>query len=125
MAVRLAGGALLLLGVVLAALGLIGLLSLQLVVSDGGAALVLLIGVVCLVLGVLVWRGSRLATMVALVLLVALVVLQATALLSTPQREVEDLWRLALTAALALLLALAARAVPAGRRGDRRDRITG
>jgi len=123
MVARIAGGALSLLGVVLVVLALIGLASIQLVLTTAGAVIVLLAGLTCAVLGVLVWRRSRLATLVALLLLVTLAVLQATALLASPLREAADVWRLALTATLAVLLALAARALPArptGRPGPTR-----
>ncbi len=113
MVAKIAGGALSLLGVALVVLALIGLASIQLVLTTSGAVIVLLAGLTCAVLGVLVWRRSRLATLVALLLLVTLAVLQATALLASPLREAADVWRLALTTALAVLLALAARALPA------------
>jgi len=123
MVARIAGGALSLLGVALVVLALIGLTSIQLVLTSTGAVIVLLAGLTCAALGVLVWRRSRLATLVALLLLVTLAVLQATALLASPLREAADVWRLALTAALAVLLALAARALPGratGRPGSAR-----
>ena len=108
MVMRLAGGALLLLGLLLMALGAVGLLSIQLVLSDSGAVTLLLAGLVCVALGVLIWRGSRLATLVALVLLVCLLVIQGATLAGAPAREPEDFWRLAITGALAALLGLAA-----------------
>ncbi len=55
-------------------------------------------------------RGSRLATAVALVGLLCLVVVQASTVLGTPAPESGDLARLALTTVLTGLLGLAARA---------------
>jgi hypothetical protein len=109
MASRVAGAALLVLGMVLAVLGAVGLLSLQLVIDTGGTALLLVLGLVCITLGMLIWSGNRLATAVGLVLLIALLVLQVTSLVRAPVREVTDWLRLVLTVALAALLALAVR----------------
>lgn len=108
---RLAGVGLLALGVVLIALGAVALLSLQLVISDGGAVSLLGSGALCVALGVLVWRGSRLATGIALALLLSLALVQLTGLLTAAQREAADIARLGLTAALATLTALAARSL--------------
>ncbi len=110
LAARLAGGGLVALGAVLAALGVVGLVSIQLVVSTGGALSLVAAGLGCAVFGVLVWRGSRLATAVALVGLLCLVVVQASSVLGTPAPESGDLARLALTIVLAGLLGIAARA---------------
>lgn len=105
----LAGGALIALGVVLVALGVVALVSIQLVIGTGGAISLLGAGAVCVVLGVLVWRGSRLATGVALTVLLCLVLIQIAGLATASPREPADIARLALTAALATLTAVAAR----------------
>lgn len=106
---RLAGAGLLALGVVLVALGVVALVSIQLVIDTGGAISLLGAGAVCVALGVLVWRGSRLATGVALALLLCLVLIQVTGLVTASPREPADVARLGLTAVLAMLTALAAR----------------
>lgn len=109
MIARLAGAALSLLGAVLVLLGLVGLLTIQLVLPTGGSVLLMLSGLVCAALGVPVWRGSRLATMTGLAALAVLLVVEAATLLQTADPEPAARWRLALTAALTGLLALAAR----------------
>lgn len=106
---RLAGAGLLALGVVLVALGVVALLSIQLVIGTGGAISLLGAGALCAVLGALVWRGSRLATGVALALLLCLVLIQLSGLATASPREPQDVARLGLTAALATLTAFAAR----------------
>lgn len=108
---KLAGAGLIALGVVLIVLGVVALVSIQLLIGDGGAVSLLGAGVVCVVLGALVWRGSRLATGVALALLLCLVLIQMTGLFTTTPREAADVARLALTAALATLTGLAARSL--------------
>lgn len=106
---RLAGGGLLALGAVLVALGAVALLSIQLLIRDGGAVLLIGAGLVCGALGVAVWRGSRLAVGVALTLLLCLVLIQAGALVTGAERAPADLARFGLTALLAALTAAAAR----------------
>lgn len=106
---RVAGGALVMLGAVLAAFGAVAAgfvpqfgLPWEIELS------LMLSGIVTGWVGVLVWRGSRPLTLVALTVLGGLFVLQFTQFVALADPEDELLYRLILTGVLVALLGLAA-----------------
>lgn len=107
---RLAGGLLVAVGAVNGVFGLLSLLSELVQLSPGVAGGLLVAGVVTAALGVLVWRGSRTATLVSLTVFGVLLVAQLPDLLQGGSAEgvADHPARFALLGLIVAVLALAA-----------------
>lgn len=106
---RVAGGLMAAVGAVNAVFGGWALAGGALDVTAAVAAGLVGAGLLTLVAGVLVWRGSRVTTLVALTVFGLLLLVQLTGLVEGVGPETQDLVRLVVLAALVAALALAAR----------------
>ncbi|CAN5584121.1 MAG: hypothetical protein H0W51_03520 [Euzebyales bacterium] len=103
-----AGAALVLVGLGYLAFGVAGFTMPGLALSSAGAGGLMIGGVVSVAAGVLVWRGSRPVTLVALTILGGLFVAQVSLLILGESGDDEAVGRLLVTGVLAALLVLAA-----------------